>query len=82
MVVFFVTGLFLPVDVVSFAFLRPTAARSFARIERSEALRLRAPLTMSAGFSPGLVLGGIGVVVGLENAASNIFRRFIPLISI
>jgi hypothetical protein len=77
-VVLFVTGFFLPADAVALAFLVP---RSFARIERSEAFLFRAPSTMSAGFSPGLVLvllGSICVdcVVGFENAASEGFFLF------
>jgi hypothetical protein len=63
-VVFFVTGFFLPV----FIFLGPAAARSFASIERSEAFHFRVPSIMSVGSSPGLELGGIGVVVEPGNA--------------
>jgi hypothetical protein len=56
-VVFLVTGFFLPVTIVALTFLGPTGAAS---IECSEAFRLRAPSIMSAGFSPGLVLEDIG----------------------
>ena len=57
-VVFFVTGFFLPVMIVAFNFLGPIA-RSFVSIERSVAFRFRVPSTMSAGSSPGLVFGGM-----------------------
>ena len=57
-VVFFVTGFFLPVMIVAFNFLGPIA-RSFTSIERSVAFHFCVPSTMSAGFSPGLVFGGM-----------------------
>jgi hypothetical protein len=60
-VIFFVTGFFLLGTIVAFAFLGPTTT-SFASIKHSKAFCLCTPSTMSAGFSPGLVLGCIGVV--------------------
>ena len=53
----------LAVIIIVFAFL---GARSFASIERSEGFRLRVPLIMSAGFSPGLALGDIRLKSGTE----------------
>ena len=63
---FFATGFVLSVAVVTFAFL---GARSFARIERSEAFRLHVPSIMSAGFSPGLALGDITIESDIPTAA-------------
>ena len=57
MVVFLVTGFFLPVTIVALVFLGPTGAVS---IECSKAFYLCVPSIMLAGFSPGLVLEGIG----------------------
>ena len=61
-VVRFVAGFFVAANL---ALLDSTVVRSLASIERSVALRFRAPSTISAGFSPGLLvgLGLLGVIV-------------------
>jgi hypothetical protein len=85
-VVFLVTGFFFPAvaavaAIAALAFLGLTPAALFA-VERSEAFRLRAPLTMSAGFSPGRVAGALGGMVWLILRAPFFFTVFHPLISI